>query len=619
MGLRGLGVTSREPSMNSRRRFLRAAIAGAATGLAGCSGLGSRPRSANGTVTDARTQPETDPETDTPDPTTDADRTATERASIDELTYYSPAADLRNYGELVRTRKRAALRSVLSVPAAAQSVLGAVSSTAYHRIFEGIDFVEILAPHEMEVVASGTGDEPGLDDPTAIAEEYVIRYRDVARIRGLVDRETDELLRVEFGEHEPHTITWNYDELGIDLTPARISLEDPRVRDVLADVDWYVAASGRSVYAGYSEEYPIDSLSLAWFNWNDRQGEFVSLHTVLDADRREVLGAYTPRRSTPQPLTAVVADVRGEPEPAGFDRGPIEPPGEFGLVDRGEGVVEAHGWRVAWRDTLHDAYAVEATYKGKPVFGPQTQIPYMFSDYEPFGTVDPGVPLGEDVNHHFWDPLGVTGPGVVERHDFAEGFRIRGTFHSGSSTRWEWRFGQNYGPYRYVIDWSFFADGTAILTSRHPTTGYRTTNGYPEYTYHVSVQPGFERASASAYDGEEWTSVEEEAAFERAAMPRLRIENADGPERLVFERPGETSYLLQYDPELSNFEQTAAGLRNKLLDHQEYLEPENYLRGRSLDGEPLQARLFSQQDTGAGPYATVDPFVFSFVMRAENY
>jgi len=231
----------------------------------------------------------------------------------------------------------------------------------------------------------------------------------------------------------------------------------------------------------------------------------------------------------------------------------------------------------------------------------------------------PGVPEGDVINFHFWDPLGVSGPGVVETHELENGFRVRGTFHTGSEDRWEWRFGQNYGPYRYIVDWSFFADGSCTLTSRHPTTGYRVTNGYPEYTFHVGIEPAFDRASVSAYRGGSWQGVPEEAGFERSRVPRLRVENADGPENIVLEHPGQRTYALQYDADLIEYDQSVDGLEREMLEDQRYLDPENYLRGRSLEAEKLYLRTLSSRDTGKGLHATTEPFIFGFRLRAENY
>lgn len=274
---------------------------------------------------------------------------------------------------------------------------------------------------------------------------------------------------------------------------------------------------------------------------------------------------------------------------------------------------------MSWEDTFHDGYRIEANYRGKPVFGRQTKVPWMLSDYEPFGISAPGVPEGDAINFHFWDPLGVSGPGVVETHELDRGVRIRGTFHTGPVDRWEWRFGQNYGPHRYIVDWSFFEDGTAVLTSRHPTTDYRVTNGYPRYTFYVGIEPAFERATVGVFDGAEWSSVDRESRFDRSATPKVRVENANGSERLVLERPGQRTYALQYDSDLIEYEQSTSGLEAEMLDNQQYLDPENYLRARSIENERLYLRTLSSRDTGDGLHATTEPFIFGFKMRAENY
>jgi hypothetical protein len=703
--------------LHDRRAFLRAAVAGTATGLAGCSGLAQR--SPFGSTTDDGSEPvgpdadeptptetptqtptrtltrtgttatatatDTPLPTETPTPTPTETPTATETPTPTEtptatetptptpepakpadvangnLSYLSPTEIVKKYGRIVYTRKFAALKVALGVPEVADIVDGAVSSSAYHRVLEGIDFIEILAPHGMDVTGEGLAPGESEDDPFPIAAEYTIEYTDVKRVRALVDRETDELLKLDVRTREPHTITQPTGNK--NLAPAKASLADERVREVLFDKDWYLAASGASPYAAYSAEYPLpidfasgdwgeEALKIAWFNWNDRGDQYVSLHTIVGRDNEEVLELSQPTRASPYPLTDFTAEVRGETGEPRYGRGPIEPPGEMFLPELEEkgrtggknwsarktdlngdgdvdfwertGTVEAHDWSVTWRNTVHDSYTVEASYKGKPVLGPQTKIPYMFSDYEPFGMKGPGVPEGDRINYQFWDPLGITGPGVLEKHDLGDGFRLRGTFHTGSVDRWEWRFGQNFGPYRYIVDWHFFEDGTTMLITRHPTTGYRTTNGFPLYKMHLGVEPGFERATVSAADGDGWRPVVEEGRFDRSETPRLRIENADGPEQLVLARPGGVTYPLQYDPEQVEYPLDGSGLTAEMDDRQ-YLDPDNYVGGRSLDGEKLYVRMITEKDTGERnpvtnqSYATTTPFAFVFRMTAENY
>jgi hypothetical protein len=597
-----------------RRDFLRAALAGTVLTLSGCSENSRSARTdtpaptstetATATPTPPATQTTTDAETPTETETDEPTDEPEELPPVGELRYVSPR-NLRAYGGLVANRKLVALRRVLAVPEVASAVTGAVSSSAYHRIFDGRDVVEILAPHTMTVENGG-----------ALEEEYTITYDDIRRVRGVVDRESDRLLKLDVGRWRngaSHTIEENHENT--DFTAAELSLSDSRVSEVLAGKNWYLDFSARDLVSAFSSEYPLYSLSTAGFNWNDREGEIVSLATIVDTDAEELLGVFTPTRNSPDPLSDIVADVERDSPDYEVPRGSLPVPGDF---DPPETVTGAD-WEVSWENSLHDGYRIEASYKGKPVFGRQTDIPWMLSDYEPFGMQAPGVPEGETVNYHFWDPLGVSGPGVVETHDLKNGFRIRGTFHTGSEDRWEWRFGQNYGPYRYIVDWSFFADGTCTLISRHPTTGYRVTNGYPKYTFHVGIEPAFDRASVSADENGSWRAVPEETGFDRAGTPRLRVENADGPERIVVEQPGQRTYALQYDADLIEYEQSIDGLEREMLDDQKYLNPENYLRGRSLENEKIYLRTLSSRDTGEGLHATTEPFVFNYKLRTENY
>lgn len=589
-----------------RRDFLRAALAGTALTLSGCSegpsDARTRTRPDTETATTRPTSTRTGAPTETDERTGETTEEPEELPAVGELRYVSPR-DLSAYGDLVRTRKIAALRRVLSVPEAANVVTEAISSSAYHRIFRDSDFIEILAPHRMTVENGG-----------ALTTNYTITYDDIKQVRGVVDRETDRVLKLDVQTwDETHVIEEDHE--GTDTTAAELSLADSRVKEVLADKNWYLDYSTRDVVSAFSEDYPLYSLSSAGFNWNDTEGDVVALATIVDTDREEVLEVFTPTQNSPDPLTGIVSALGGSAPGYDVPRGSISVPGNFEPPER----IARNDWEVTWEDSLHDGYRIEASYRGTPVFGRETDIPWMLSDYEPFGMEAPGVPAGDVINFHFWDPLGVSGPGVVETHDLDGGFRVRGTFHTGSEDRWEWRFGQNYGPYRYIVDWSFFDDGTCVLTSRHPTTGYRVTNGYPKYTFHVGIEPAFDRASVSAYRGGSWQPVSQEASFDRSEVPQLRVENADGPERIVFERPGQRTYALQYDADLIEYDQSFDGLEREMIDDQRYLDPENYLRGRSLEEERIYLRTLSSRDTGKGLHATTEPFTFGFRLRAENY
>ncbi|SEO58816.1 hypothetical protein SAMN04487948_103369 [Halogranum amylolyticum] len=586
-----------------RRRFLQSLALGVGVGVAGCS-----------TNDDGSTGTPGESPADTP-PSTTASPTdeTTEPPNVDDLQYAAPRA-VDDFDAVVEERKLAALRQVLAADGVGSQVTEAVSSTAYHRIYDGVDFVEILAPHEMSVTGSLDGGQ------------HTIEFGDIRQIRGLVDRRNDRLLKVDVRTREPHVIERSYDGLNMDTVNA--ALEHPDVAAALEGKDWYVLAADYSIITAYSEEYPIGVVTPVLFNWNNDQGELVAVGAAVTTktfndqiEENEVLDVYRPTSESPDPLADIVAEVQNT-DPGDYREGTIDPPGamddENWEIRRPSQTIEQGDWTVTWENTLHDAYRVEASYKGKPVFGRETKVPWMLSDYEPFGMAGPGTPSGRR-NWHFWDTLGFTGPGVIEKHDFADGFRIRGTYHTGSLDHWEWRFGQNWAPYRYLIDWNFHDDGTVDVTSRHPTTGFRTTNGYPKYTFHFAVDPAFESATVSTDDGSGWSAVTEESRIDRSNVDRIRVENADGPERLVVERPGMRTYALQYDPELVEYEQTLDGVAAEMLTDREYLDPENYLRGNSVDGERLYLRMYSDRDTSQGTHATTDPFAFRFTMRAENY
>jgi hypothetical protein len=555
--------------------------------------------------------------TDTPTDEPTATATPTPEP-VGELGYLAPR-EADDFDALVEERKLAALRQVLAVSDVAGRVDSAVSSTAYHRILEGYDFVEILAPQEMTVEGSldPTAENPG---------SHTIEFADITSVRALVDRETDSLVQLHTSTREPHVIERSYE--GLNMNTVQAAMANEQVQSALEGKDWYLLAADYSIITAYDEDHPIGVVTPVIFNWNDRGDQLRGIAAAVTttslndvASENEVLDVYTPTQESPDPLSALAAEVSGN-DVGRYRTGRIDVPGEMDDTDweirRPPETIEQDNWEITWENTLHDAYKVEASYKGKPVLGNESKVPWMLSDYEPFGMAEPGVPSGRR-NWHFWDTLGFTGPGVIEKHELSDGFRIRGSYHTGSLDHWEWRFGQNWGPYRYLIDWNFHSDGTIDVTSRHPTTGFRTTNGYPKYTFHFTAEPAFDAATVQAHDGSSWSKMATEGKMQAGDVERVRIQNADGPERLVVERPGDVCYALQYDPETIEYDQTLDGVVREMIQHKQYLDGDNYIQDRSIDGERLLLRMYASRDTGAGTHATTDPFAFRFTMRAENY
>jgi len=598
-----------------RRAFLRMVGLGGVAGLAGCgsqqSGGGTETASATAAPTDEPTETATATETETEEPT------ETPQA-VGDLAYMSPR-EADDFDALVEERKLAALRQVLAVDDVASRIESAVSSTAYHRILQGYDFVEILAPQEMTV-------EGSIDVEAENPGTHTIEFADITSVRALVDRETDQLAKLHTTTREPHVIERSYE--GLNMNTVRAAMENERIQSALEGKDWYLLAADYSIITAYDEERPIGVVTPVIFNWNDRGDQLRGISAAVTttslndvATENEVLDVYTPTQESPDPLTGLISEVSGN-DPGSYRTGTIDVPGEMDDTDwqirRPSQTIEQDNWEITWENTLHDAYKVTASYNGKPVLGNESKVPWMLSDYEPFGMASPGTPSGRR-NWHFWDTLGFTGPGVIEKHDLSDGFRIRGSYHTGSLDHWEWRFGQNWGPYRYLIDWNFHSDGTIDVTSRHPTTGFRTTNGYPKYTFHFTAEPAFDAATVHAHDGSSWSKVANEGKMQAGDVEQVRIQNADGPERLVIERPGDVCYALQYDPETIEYDQTLDGVVQEMIQHKQYLDGDNYVQGNSIDGERVLMRMYASRDTGEGTHATTDPFAFRFTMRAENY
>jgi hypothetical protein len=597
-----------------RRAFLRLLGVGGIAGLAGCG-------SQSGTTESTGTPAPTATAEPTPEPTATAEPTdepAETPEAVGDLAYLSPR-EADDFDALVEERKLAALRQVLAVDDVAARIESAVSSTAYHRILRGYDFVEILAPQEMTVEGSldPTAEEPG---------SHTIEFADITSVRALVDRDTDQLVQLHTATREPHVIERSYQ--GLNMNTVQAAMENEQVQAALEGKDWYLLAADYSIITAYDEEHPIGVVTPVIFNWNDRGDQLRGISAAVTttslndvASENEVLDVYTPTQESPDPLTGLLSEVSGT-DPGPYRTGAIDVPGEMDDTDwqlrRPPNTIEQDGWEITWENTLHDAYRVTASYNGKPVLGDESKVPWMLSDYEPFGMSGPGVPSGRR-NWHFWDTLGFTGPGVIEKHDLADGFRIRGSYHTGSLDHWEWRFGQNWGPYRYIIDWNFHSDGTIDVTSRHPTTGFRTTNGYPKYTFHFTAEPAFDAATVHAHDGSSWSKMASEGKMQAGDVEQVRIQNANGPERLVVERPGDVCYALQYDAETIEYGQTLDGVVKEMIQHKQYLDGDNYLQGKSIDGERVLLRMYASRDTGAGTHATTDPFAFRFTMRAENY
>ncbi|QLK25239.1 hypothetical protein HYG81_14225 [Natrinema zhouii] len=597
-----------------RRRFVRAALAGA--GLGGISG---RSLAQGGTDdTDAAGPP--------------VARHGPFRQSDDETDV------------LYTYRKRRALEVLLSDPEVHAIAEDMISSyEAYEPYADHLDAISVQGSPDVEIEG---GVDEGRFDVTAVGRQ--VAY-------GLVDRRTDDLVGLTITE--PRDISWRAWEANERETAqlARV-LDDSRVQTFIDGTDWFplftISASitsARGIEHGgvnpivlFLADGDSTAAVVAYLDVRDDSGDVVDVSRVdrfVESPPHELAATLTPADDT---VVEAVPDVPFEDRPwytadDGIHR--IEDlPTSF----------ERSGWTIDWEPPGRHGVEITASYRGTPVFetlqSPVTLTGYGLPERDGETTLDWFFPDDEPVfNGRLlrWDVHSIEfgGPGPLGVIDYSEGddrpsgFRFRSHYETGARepNGQDHHSGYRFGQSSHELSYDFWADGTVTPIWRRQGPGFVTA-------YAIA---GTDDENGTTDDGNGATDAEEAeygvdhhsvSTFAMDAVPGttngVEVGIVDGTERMTpeteFYLSGESGIVVQFtNPEGSEMielpldedvEVVVARRSAGEIPGQQRLEdpevesafyhPAQYIGDEPIQGERVVAWLLLEGATAELPHPT---------------
>jgi hypothetical protein len=547
------------------------------------------------------------------------------------------------YKLLFTYRKRRAIEVLLSDPAVNEVVRNFIASfEAYDPLTNDLDSISIQGSTDMTVEGS-------------LQEGFEITAKNRQVIYGLVDRRTDEIVALTITQ--PRDVTWMRvpEAEGPDaIARHEFTLQDPRVKEVLEGKAWYPVVKVAEIITAYGD-FPLRTITPALYFYQEDNGELSALSVFLDVsdpDNFKVVDVNVVQEFTefsPQKLAkeiklraesvlGKVPDVPMAQRPwftaaEGFHR--IEVPPES---------FQQNGWQIEWKPPVTQGVEITASFRGKPVFAQlapyATPTGYNLPPREGRSTLEWFFPEGEKFfagDLLYWDihSADFGGPGMLGKIDIPktpdhpEGFRVRTHFHTGATPQAEdFHSGHRFGPYNYDISYDFFQDGVVRLEWRRQGPGFATEFLFVReptevYQYYLSVwgmdiTPGTtEGVKVQLFDGQEWTTPEEEIYVEGEPGMILRIANPDGPESVDIPLHDlvEVAVVRPHENEI--------GQATRVLDEEAELgfyHPAQYVDGESIQGERVFTWIIMEVPVHEMPNpAGITSFPMFTELRLQGY
>ncbi|THE63983.1 hypothetical protein D8Y22_15365 [Salinadaptatus halalkaliphilus] len=557
--------------------------------------------------------------------------------------------DNENYERIHATRKRRAIETLLSDPTVNDYVSDWIGGfEAYEVLTNHLETISLQGPTGLDVQAEGFPD----------GEEAVFEVTATNRrtIYGLVDRHRDELVALE--TTDPIDVSWTVTQNPSQMAIGQLIHQTESVRNAFGDVteyEWYPSWKGAAGgYAGIGQaDLPHGAGSTAVMHVND-DGDLRIISAFIDGtdiENPEIVDVAVLENAVEFPLpelaetiepaeTSLLEVVPGVPTEQrpyytandGYHR--VEPPEES---------FERDGWAVEWEPADTQGVTLSASYDGSPVFAamnaPVTYTAYYLPPREGRNTLEWYFPDGDTVFNGdllFWDIHGTVagGPGMLGRLDFPardrtpSGFQIKTHFHPSAvgQESVDFHSGIRFGPYNYDIAYEFYADGVFAPVFRRTGPGFTTkfvqqarenaetygdSGSYvePVLQHYISAQaiditPGTEDGAAvELFDGDEWTTPEEEFYLEGEPGGVVRFRNPDGSETIdaVLDDDVEVVVVRRDESEIGPGESSA----QRLVDegtHSAFSHPAQYVDGRPIQGERLVVWLLMLGSTNQMPH-----------------
>ncbi|SEW01331.1 hypothetical protein [Natrinema salifodinae] len=633
-----------------RRKYLKlAAVSGGSAAVAGCGGF----------FEDSTDGPETNAEPSAGEIPELRMETA-DFASVRQF-------DNENYAQLHASRKRRAIEILLTDPAVNDLVSDWIASfEAYEVMTNHLETISLQGPTSLSIEERGF--------PDGDTAEFEITAENRQTVYGLIDRHRDEIVALEITE--PQDVGWTKTQNAYEMAIGQLIHETEPVRDAFGDMserEWYPSwkgSGGGFTGLGQADLRHGNGATTVMYVKDDGAVRIINAFVDgSDPENPEIISVSILNNAVEYPPTEIaetiepaansvvdsLPDVPPEHRPYytandGYHR--IEPPDES---------FDQDDWTIEWEPANYQGVTLSASYRDSPVFeamnAPITLTGYYLPPREGRNTFDWYFPDGDTVFNgdlFFWDVHGraTGGPGLIGKLDFPargatpSGFQLKSHFHTGAVGRGSVDFhtGFRFGPYNYDIAYEFYEDGVFSPIFRRTGPGYvnlfvqkirENADTYGESgsyeepvvqhytaTQAIDVTPGTEDGVAvELFDGDEWTTPEEEFYLEAEAGMIARFSNPDGPEtvdvpldddmELVVVRRDETEIGPgEYPAHRREDEETPSSLAH----------PAQYVDGQAVQGERVIVWLLMVGATSQVPHPTgTANFVTSAQLTLSGY
>lgn len=625
-----------------RRMYLKlAAAAGGATALAGCG--------ANET-SETDTTPEEEPaeieqlSNEIPDIRMDTATWASERSF-----------DNQAYERMHLYRKRRAIDTLLEDPEVNDLVSSWIGAfDVYEVMTNHLEAVSLQGPQSWSVEESDFP-YPGQDIDEDVEATFDITAEDRQTIYALIDRHTDEIVALEITD--PSDITWEKTQDAEDIEHGHLLLESEVVQEEFGDLSeytWYPSWKGSG--GGFT--------GLGYGDLEHGMGGTATLYVDDGGELRVISGFFDGSGDDPELLNVTVVDDIVEFQPPDladkitpasesvleevpdvpFEKRPYYTAnGGYHRIEPPEESFEQSGWSIEWEEPTYEGITMSGSYNEKPVFEalntPVTITGYYMPPREGRSTLDYYFPDGDSVFNGdlaFWDVHGDTfgGPGILGKLDFPEGngtpsgFQLKTHYHTGAVglESVDFHSGFRFGPYNYDIAYDFYEDGVLRPIFRRAGPGfvkqfvdkvqansesYGADGNYEEKVvqHYTSAQafditPGTEDGvEIELFDGDEWTTPDEEFYVEGELGMKARFSNPDGSESVDFPLDSDKELVVvrRSEDEIGPGDSSAERLTDEETPS-DFYHPAQYVDGESIQGERVIVWLLMVGATNQVPY-----------------
>ncbi|AXR78821.1 hypothetical protein [Natrarchaeobaculum sulfurireducens] len=620
----------------SRREYVRlAAVSGGLAAVAGCTEFG-----------------ESEEPSAVEDPDDEQVDTEIPAARMDTADFASVRQfDGDSYERAHAYRKRRAVETLLRDPEVHALVGDWVGGfEAYEVLTNHLETVSIQGPTALRVQEEGfpDGDEG----------EFQVTAENRQTVYGLIDRHTDEIVALEITD--PQDIGWSVTQRPDQMAIGQAILETDVVREAIGDVtelEWYPSWKGAAgSYTGLGQaDLRHGEGGTAVLNVNDG-GDVRTISAFIDGSDPEapvLVDVAVVDHAVEYPLYELVETIVPADESV-LDAVPDVPTEQRPYYTANDGhhrmelpdeSFERDDWDLEWEHADAQGVTVAASFRGSPVFeamnAPVTYTGYYLPPREDRNTREWYFPDDDSVfsgDLLFWDVHSSVsgGPGMLGRLDFParddvpSGFQLKTHYHSSAigHESIDFHSGIRFGPYNYDIAYEFYADGTlspifrrtgpGLITQfagkrRANTDEYGTDGSYdePVLQHYISAQaidvtPGTEDgAEIDYFDGEDWTTPDEEFYVEGEPGTIVRFANPDGSERIdvPLDDGLEVVVARRDEDEIGPGEQTADRLSEETIPYSFY-HPAQYVDGDPIQGERVILWLLMIGPVNQLPYAS---------------